>query len=240
MLDQERQRDLRAKDTGHDWVDDWCYHKGHAGQPVKALVKEFIDFEKFARLDLVNNINLWLLVPAIDSLKTARTLFKHVVTLHRLGILHRDINASNIVKGRFLDFSCSWTKPHPCLDMNQIESARSPYNQLGVSDADGVDAMIDIWNKFHPPKCRIWLRAAANHQYLTRLRSHKTGDEDRDLYLPEWTRSYRGRPDLYKWEPEELDAKKPKSKFKRHYRNREKHPRQIKRKYRKRKYHAKA
>ncbi|KAK8115799.1 hypothetical protein PG984_012301 [Apiospora sp. TS-2023a] len=228
MLNQEQQAILRAKDTAHSWTDDWCYHKVHAGQPLKALVKEFIDFKNLTRPDLDNNLNIQLLVPAIDSHKTARTLFNNMATLHRLGILQRDINASNVVKGRFLDFSCSWTKPHPCLDTKQIESAKSPYDQLGVSDADALDAMIDIWNEYQPHKLRMWLRAAANHKYLERLRSYANRYKDRDPYLWEWTQCYRGRPDLYDWEgSDDLDAKQRKRDSRRHYRSRKKQVRQI-------------
>ncbi|KAK6840410.1 hypothetical protein PG995_016164 [Apiospora arundinis] len=204
LLDQEQQTVLRMKDTGHDWAEDWCYDEVYAGQPIQALVKELIDFDP---PDMNANINLRLLIPAIDSSKTARTLFNNMVTLHRCGVLHRDINASNVVKGRFLDFSTSWTKPHPCLETKQIESAKSPYDQLGISDADSLDDMIEIWNKFHPPKLRMWLRAAANHKYLKRLRSYAA---------------------KYEWEPEDLETKQRKRDSRRYYRSRKKQAKQIK------------
>ncbi|KAK8054160.1 hypothetical protein PG996_013461, partial [Apiospora saccharicola] len=225
--DQEQQRALRAKDKTCDWVKDWYYRDKYAGQPVQALVKDYIDFDHVGYRESDPDANWRRITRAIDSPRTARTLLSNMNTLHQIGILHRDINSSNVTQGRFLDFSTAWTKPHPCLNTDQIESARDPFDQLGITDAYDVDYMIELWNRNHPPKFHLWFRAAQNHKYVERLRSYSKRVKNRDLKLWEWIRSYRGRPDLYKWEPEDLGAKHRKRNSRRHNRSRKKQAKQI-------------
>lgn len=227
LLNQEQQRALRAKDKTCDWVKDWYYRDKYAGQPIQALVKEYIDFDHVGERETAPDANWRRIVRAIDSPRTARTLLNNMSTLHQIGILHRDINTSNVAQGRFLDFSTAWTKPHPCLDTDQIESARDPYDQLGITDASGVDQMIEQWNNSHPPRLRLWFRAAQNHKYVERLRSFGKKVKTRDSILCEWLRSYRGRPDLYIWKPEDLDAKQRRRGLRRLNRSRKKQARQI-------------
>ncbi|KAK7991490.1 hypothetical protein PG988_000284 [Apiospora saccharicola] len=227
LLDQEQQRALRAKDKTCDWVKDWYYRDKYAGQPVQALVKDYIDFDHVGYRESDPDANWRRITRAIDSPRTARTLLSNMNTLHQIGILHRDINSSNVTQGRFLDFSTAWTKPHPCLNTDQIESARDPFDQLGITDAYDVDYMIELWNRNHPPKFHLWFRAAQNHKYVERLRSYSKRVKNRDLKLWEWIRSYRGRPDLYKWEPEDLGAKHRKRNSRRHNRSRKKQAKQI-------------
>ncbi|KAK7975449.1 kinetochore Sim4 complex subunit FTA2-domain-containing protein [Apiospora arundinis] len=227
LLDQEQQQVLREKDTTCDWVKDWYYNEEYAGQPVQALVKEFIEYDNVGYREKGTNANLRRITRAIDSPTTAKTLLDNMATLHRIGILHRDINNSNVAQGRFLDFSTSWTKPHPCLDSDQIESTDSPFHQLGITDAYDVDQMIGHWNQFHPPKLRVWLRAAKNQDFLKRLRSYKTKYKDVKKFMWEWIQEYPGRPDLYKWEPEDLETKQRK-RDSRYYRRLKKQAKQIK------------
>ncbi|KAK7931248.1 hypothetical protein PG985_001960 [Apiospora marii] len=229
LLDQKQQGVLREKDKTCDWAKDWYYRDKYAGQPIQALVKDYIDFDHVGYRETGPDANWRRITRAIDSPKTARTLLNNMSTLHRIGILHRDINSSNVTQGRFLDFSTAWTKPHPCLDTDQIESARDPSDQLGITDACEVDQMIELWNKNHPPKLRLWFRAAQNHEYVERLRSYSKRVKNRNLDLWEWIRSYRGRPDLYDWEgPEDPGAKQRKRDARRHTRSRKKQARQIK------------
>lgn len=171
-------------------------------------MKDYIECDNVGYRESGPDAELRRITRAIDSLKTARILLNNMSTLHRIGILHRDINSYNVTQGRFLHFSTAWTKPHPCLDTDQIESARDLFDQLGITDALNVDQVIELWNKIHPPRLQMWLRAAQNHEYLERLRSYGKRVKNRDMKLWEWIRSYRGRPDLYHWkEPEDLDTK---------------------------------
>lgn len=212
LLDQEQQKRLRKRDTTCDWVKDWYYNDAYAGRPVQALVKEFIEYDNVGARERGLDANLRRVTRAIDSPKTARALLDNMATLHRIGILHRDINNSNVAQGRFLDFSTSWTKPHPCLDPEQIESSDSPFHQLGITDAYDVDLMIGHWNQYHPPKRRLWFRAAQSQEYLKRLRSYSKKFKDSRNFIWEWTQEYPGRPDLCKWESEDMGAKQRRSK----------------------------
>ena len=140
--------------------------------------------------------NLRRIIRAIDTPKTARRLIKSMKRLHRIGILNRDINNSNITKGLFLGFSTAWTTPHPCLVTRQIEAARDPFDQLGLTDAHDVDELIDEWNKCHPFGKRIWDRACPDRHYLSRLRLHDPNNPARpgDGLNP-FYRGYSLRPD---------------------------------------------
>ena len=152
--------------------------------------------------------NLRRIVRAIDSPKTARKLIKSLKALHRIGILNRDINNSNITKGLFLDFSTAWTTPHPCLETRQIEAARDPYDQLGLTDAYDVDDLIDQWNKCHPFSKRIWDRACPDRHYVSRLRLHDPKNPARpDDGLNPFYRGYSLRPDKYRMKDYKSAAK---------------------------------
>lgn len=136
---------------------------------------------------------------AIDSPKTARKLIKSIKELHRVGILNRDINNANIVRGLFLDLSCAWTTPHPCLSTKQIEKSRNPFDQVGLIDAYDVDGLIDDWNKYHSFGERIWDRASPSDIYLRRLRLHDPTNLARpDDGLNIFKRGYSLRPDKYR------------------------------------------
>ncbi|KAK8084357.1 kinetochore sim4 complex subunit FTA2 domain-containing protein [Apiospora hydei] len=229
LLDQEQQRILREKDTTCDWVKDWYYCGSYAGQPIQALVKDFIEFDNVGYYENGPGDNLRRITRAIDSSRTARTLLDNMAILHRVGILHKDINNSNVAQGRFLDFSTSWIKPHPCLDTRQIESARDPYNQLGITDAYAVDQIIKHWNMLQPPKLRLWFRAAQDRDYIKRLRSYGKRDKGQKDVMSEYIRKYPGRPDLYKWDPENPNAGQRNAPSRRHDRSRNKQARKIKR-----------
>ena len=119
--------------------------------------------------------------------------------LHRVGILNRDINNANIVKGLFLDLSCAWTTPHPCLSTTQIETLNDAYDQIGQTDAYGVDRLIDQWNKCHPFSQRIWDRMGASDDYRQKLRLHDINNPSRpDDGNNVFRRGYRLRPDKYR------------------------------------------
>ena len=154
--------------------------------------------------------NLRRIVRAIDSPKTARKLIKSLKTLHRVGILNRDINNTNITKGLFLDFSTAWTTPHPCLETRQIEAARDPYDQLGLTDAYDVDVLIDQYNKYHPFSKRIWDRAGPNRDYRNRLRLYNPKNPARPDDLSNlFSRGYSVRPDKCRMNGNKYAGKTP-------------------------------
>lgn len=75
----------------------WGRWEMHRHLPVRAIVKD--------------------LAPEADAFTPEHlcTMWEDLEDLHRLGILVRDIGLANYSEGKLLDFSCSWTTPHPSL-----------------------------------------------------------------------------------------------------------------------------
>ncbi|KAF7538350.1 hypothetical protein G7054_g2948 [Neopestalotiopsis clavispora] len=198
LLGEEHQQALRKKDK-LDWETDWGHTKKDVGQPLQALVKKFVDWQPVAFDDYEDGFNRRRIRLAIDSAATARKLIRHVKILHRAGILNNDINSSNVLRGQFLEFSSAFTVPHPCLSTKHIESEKYPYEMVGRWDADGVDELIDLYNKNHPPKDHIWDRAQANRRYQAKLRSHQRPPGWKEGPW-NWDRGYSLRPDKFRWD----------------------------------------
>ncbi len=70
-----------------------------AGCPVRAIVKDLVDGEvKYFEPRHIGD------------------MAEDLETLHRLGVLVRDIKANNYLGGKLIDLSRPWTAPHPALD----------------------------------------------------------------------------------------------------------------------------
>ncbi|KAK6083195.1 hypothetical protein SCUP234_04023 [Seiridium cupressi] len=198
MLGEECQTALRQKDQ-LDWEEDWGHCEAFKGRPLQALVKELVEVENVGEFDRAPDANYRRIVRAIDFPDTGRKLIQNMKTLHRAGILNRDINNSNVVMGKFLEFSSAWTVPHPCLSTELIDADVGPVGQLGMCDAHRVDGLIEKWNQYHPSKEPIWDRAAPSRKYQARLRSHRHPEEGwREPW--NWNRGYWIRPDKFQWE----------------------------------------
>ncbi len=76
-------------------------------RPIHAIVKEFATWSEreFGPKD-------------VDQ------MCRDLNSLHRLGILVRDITLSNYIDGKLIDFSRAWTMPHPSLDRISEERLR--------------------------------------------------------------------------------------------------------------------
>lgn len=199
LLGEEQQAAFRKKDS-LDWEEDWgCYGK-HKGQPLRALVKQFIEYEHVSERDFNPGHNYRRTRMAFDSAATARKLIRNMKILHRAGILNSDINCMNVVQGRFLEFSSALTTPHPCLSTEHIEAHEHPYQLVGQWDASQVDDLIETWNQTNPMKKHIWDRAGPNWEYQEdKLRSHQHPEDWRgDPW--NWNRGYRLRPDKFRWD----------------------------------------
>jgi hypothetical protein len=85
-------------DAPLDGTNPWNRWEEHRGLPVRAIVKEFVTtHEPFSSAQVPD-------------------LWKDLEDLHSLGILVRDIGVGNYLGGKLIDFSRSWTMPHPCLE----------------------------------------------------------------------------------------------------------------------------
>ncbi|KAK4033492.1 hypothetical protein C8A01DRAFT_40060 [Parachaetomium inaequale] len=78
--------------------DPWDRMEEHYGQPVHAIVKDFATDEYEFSPNQV--CDMW----------------RDLEDLHKLGILVRDIEIVNYLGGKLIDFSRSWTTPHPSLE----------------------------------------------------------------------------------------------------------------------------
>ncbi|KAI0141867.1 kinetochore Sim4 complex subunit FTA2-domain-containing protein [Xylariaceae sp. FL1272] len=132
-------------------------------EPLRALVKEFVEIPYLLPLDgeIARTMNPKMAPKAVRNLKL----------IHRLGICELDINRSNYIHGKFLDFSCAMTAPHPYLSRKYGDDF-PPLNEPRV-DAMWLDAAIDDWNEFYPEN-KIWISCEnTNYRYRLRKRSRK-------------------------------------------------------------------
>lgn len=82
-----------------DGQNQWRRFEYHRNKPLQAIVKELVDH---GTPDFVS--------------EQVPQMYDDLETLHSLGILIRDIGPCNYLGGRLIDFSRSWTMPHPCLE----------------------------------------------------------------------------------------------------------------------------
>lgn len=103
LLTPEQERRV-SEDSEEEYEEDldgqnqWRRFEYHRNKPLRAIVKELVDHG----------------TPDFVSSQVPQ-MYDDLETLHSLGILVRDINPSNYLGGRLIDFSRSWTMPHPCL-----------------------------------------------------------------------------------------------------------------------------
>ncbi|KAK7977268.1 hypothetical protein PG988_004758 [Apiospora saccharicola] len=136
----------------------------HRGRKRYAIVKELLDFgytrcchEEIRRV--------------FASLKLVKRTFQGLKTMHNLGIFVGDIKEDNISEGKYVDFSRSWTAPHPYTANPGKLSGEGPPSW----DADNLEEMVhgeDGWNAFFPAE-KIWDRLLPSLEYLAKLRSSK-------------------------------------------------------------------
>lgn len=189
ILDARNKAALREK-FPDIWDAEFQSNESNAGKPLLVLVKEFR--ESTPNFGNRRGGNDWIKV-CLGDRKTGKTL-------HHIGILCRDIGGENVVNGKFLEFSCAMTVPHPCLDSAHIESSAWYSHldgRLGYWDAEQVDELIDSWNAVHPTE-QISTREMPNAEYTKCLRS----------YHPDYSPTiaemgWKPRPDKYKWKPED-------------------------------------
>lgn len=116
------------KDLPLDGRDLWGRLERHRNQPIRAIVKDFIED------------------PEAFSESQVGQLWTDLKDLHSLGILVRDIHLGNYRGGKLVDFSLAWTMYHPGLD--RVEQDMLHEFRLGeIIDLDQV--LYDWWNR-HP------------------------------------------------------------------------------------------
>lgn len=72
-------------------------------------------------------------------------MYEDIETLHSLGILIRDIDPGNYLRGKLIDFSRSWTMYHPCLDRTSWEELC----ELRIAEVQSYLDMIVAWANHH-------------------------------------------------------------------------------------------
>jgi hypothetical protein len=92
--------------TELDNGDAWGRFDEHHHLPVRAIVKDFVDVH----------------IPFSPS--HVSDMWKDLEDLHKLGILVHDIHVFNYINGKLIDFSRSWTMPHPSLVPKTMRTRR--------------------------------------------------------------------------------------------------------------------
>lgn len=129
ILNDEHLNQLRCKDT-FDWRKDWGYSASLRGRPLYALVKEYIEIPSLKGLSVAKQTEVNV------TPKTAPRLIRNIRTIHRGGIMIRDINTENVIEGKLIEFSLAWTVPHPCFTPHILEDDDMlPWWEQGSRDA---------------------------------------------------------------------------------------------------------
>ncbi|KAK7921395.1 hypothetical protein PG985_009417 [Apiospora marii] len=134
------------------------------GRKRYAIVKELLDFD-YPRCCHEDIRRVFV------SPKMVKETFQGLRTMHRLGIFVGDIKEDNISGGKYVDFSRSWTAPHPyTADPGKFSSEGPPFR-----DADNLEVMVhgeDGWNELFPAE-KILDRLLPSLEHLGKLRSNK-------------------------------------------------------------------
>jgi hypothetical protein len=103
----------------------WGRWEEHRGIPVRAIVKELA----------TEHIGFGAVLPG--------ELWRDLKSLHRLGILVRDLSAGNYIGGKLVDFGQSWTMPHPCFEYIHPDRLREERE----ADPLNLDCAIVDWQR---------------------------------------------------------------------------------------------
>ncbi|KAH6646195.1 hypothetical protein BKA67DRAFT_664046 [Truncatella angustata] len=106
ILGDDLQAALREKDR-LDWGEDWGWSDEDKGVPISALVNKFVELENVEEKNIRPDANYRRTIQAIYTTQTAKRLVQTMKVMHRVGILNRDINSTNIAQGKFIAFSCT-------------------------------------------------------------------------------------------------------------------------------------
>lgn len=118
-------------DLGSDELDEdspWQRRGCHRHERVRAIVKDFVDEG----------------TPDFEKSQIPQ-MYDDMETLHSLGILIRDIHPGNYLGGKLIDFSCSLTMYHPCLDRISWLDLR----QMRLEEPIMFNNMIVAWSNVH-------------------------------------------------------------------------------------------
>ncbi|KAH9906764.1 kinetochore Sim4 complex subunit FTA2-domain-containing protein [Xylariomycetidae sp. FL2044] len=130
--------------------------------------------------------------------KAGRRAVRSLKSIHRLGILIQDVHIENIIGGKFIEFSCAWTAPHPCFAPEAIkrDPGRLGWDRLGLVDALQMDDIVDGWNVYQSAsEGYLWDRLVWSAEYNKKMRS---GTQGRGRDCVETDPGYGIRPEKYK------------------------------------------
>ncbi|KAH8196987.1 hypothetical protein TruAng_008846 [Truncatella angustata] len=106
MLGDDLQAALREKDR-LKWGENWGWSDEDKGVPISALVNKSIGLENVDEKNIRPDVNYRRTIQAIYTPQTAKRPLQNMKAMHRVGILNRDINSTNIAKEKFIAFSCA-------------------------------------------------------------------------------------------------------------------------------------
>ncbi|ETS77097.1 hypothetical protein PFICI_10971 [Pestalotiopsis fici W106-1] len=181
LLRKKLQEQLKEKDH-HDWKEVWGWKRKWARMPLRSLVKDFVeaDFKAIERAMCTDSISYddyqdMLISLSMKDCATGTRLVRAMKSLHRSGILVRDLHNENVAHGKFLDFSSAWTSPHPCFTPDMLYANRNnglAWSDLSVADGWAIDHLVDEWNeRLGQTAGRIPIRMIRNYNYLMKVRS---------------------------------------------------------------------
>lgn len=106
----------------------WGRWEEHRGQPIRAIVKEFVEDNNLEEAFNTGRIS-------------ASTMWRDLEDLHALGILVRDIHFDNYIGGKLIDFSRAWTMYHPGLDRIHHDNL----TRFRMDDTHDLLVMLQDW-----------------------------------------------------------------------------------------------
>lgn len=146
-----------------DGDNQWGRYDCHRHEPLRAMVKEFVD-------ESTSNF-ISAQVPQI---------YDDLETLHSLGILIRDIHPGNYLGGKLIDFSRSWTMRHPCLE----HATDRVICELRKEELREFWKFLWAWSNYNDPDLEVpgWLKPYANDL----LGEQHLGVDPRGYYWRKW------------------------------------------------------
>lgn len=179
-LDQSHYEFMDRHISKHAWL---------RGRKRYAIVKELLDFD-YPRCCHEDVRRIFV------SPKMVKKTFQGLKTMHNLGIFVGDIKEDNICGGKYVDFSRSWTAPHPfTADPGKFSSEGPPFQ-----DAENLEFMVhgeDGWNEFFPAE-KISDRLLPSLEHLGKLRSSR-GLSEGDI-LEKCFNAWSGHPENFTYQ----------------------------------------